>query len=277
MSEFKADLHCHSTFSDGSDAPDQLIVLAKTLELQGLSITDHDTIAAYERALPVAQAAQLLLLPGVEFSAVHRNEPVHVLGYAFHLGHPAIHQFCERHQRRRLERNARMLSNLRKLGFHVSEEELYQEQTGTIGRPHIALLLVKKEIVSSVKEAFHRYLGEGKPAYDPGEGIRVEETIACIHAAQGKAVLAHPHLLQRSSTIRDMLAMPFDGIEGYYAKMTAEQERRWIEIGIKKGWLVTGGSDYHGVVKPQIPLGCSWTGNETFQMLYEHYCTQSSL
>lgn len=276
-SNFRADLHCHSIYSDGSDTPSRLIQLAQESSLQGLSITDHDTITAYEEAIPVANQLKFPLLSGVEFSASHRGEAVHVLGYAFSLKHSSILHLCEKHRCRRLERNQRMIAKLRKLGFSISEEELYRGHTKTIGRPHLALLLIEKGIVRDIKEAFQRYLGEGKPAYDPGEVVSVEETIACIQAAGGKAILAHPHLLQRSTTVRDLLSMPFDGLEGFYAKMHSEQEKEWIAIGHKKGWIITGGSDYHGAIKPQIPLGCSWVGKDTFHILYDHYCAQSSL
>jgi len=274
---FRADLHCHSTCSDGSDSPEQLIHLAIELGLKGLSITDHDTIAAYETAIPLAKELNFPLLSGVEFSSSHREEPVHVLGYGFDLKSPFISEFCDRHQKRRRDRNAKILEKLRKHRIVISEDALYSRFHGTVGRPHIALLLVEQGVVTSVKEAFQKYLGEGKPAYYPGERITVEETIACIKSAGGKAILAHPHLLQRSTTIRDLLTMTFDGLEAYYAKMSPDQEKKWIEIAQEKQWILTGGSDYHGEVKPNIPLGASWVNQETFESLYEHFHSQSTV
>jgi predicted metal-dependent phosphoesterase TrpH len=271
MNNFRADLHCHTNCSDGTDSPERIIEHAITLGLSGLSITDHDTIEAYKTAMPRSKEKSFSLLSGIEFSASHRQESVHILGYAFPLDSFHINDFCLRHASRRTKRNQKILHNLKKLGISVTEEELKSFQSTTIGRPHIALMLIQKGFVTSMKEAFQKYLGEGKPAYDSGEKISVEETIDCIHQAGGFAILAHPQLLQRSTTIRDLLAMPLDGLEGYYAKIPLEQELEWINIAKKKNWLITGGSDYHGNVKPQNPLGSSWVQQETFEYLYERF------
>lgn len=265
------DLHCHTIYSDGTSTPDELFTLALEKGLKGLSITDHDTVAAYKEALPRAKERGLMLLPGIECSAIHRGEPVHVLGYAFVLDSPVIASFSKMHSVRREERNRKILSKLRKLGIAITEEELRGVGSGTLGRPHIALLLMQKGVVDSIKEAFGKYLGEGKAAYDPGERITVEETIDTIKKAGGKAILAHPQLIGKGRIERDMLTMPFDGLEGYYARLFPDQEEKWIKSAEKLGWIVTGGSDYHGTVKPQNPLGSSWTCQETFDLLYTHY------
>jgi 3',5'-nucleoside bisphosphate phosphatase len=266
---FRADLHCHSCFSDGTDTPEQLIQRALESGLSGLSITDHDTIAAYPEALEIARQKGLLLLNGVEFSASYRGEPVHILGYAYHLQSEAIAALCKRHKTRREERNRRILEKLRSLGIPIEPEEIdLSDFKGSRGRPHIAYALLKRGIVHSIQEAFERYLAEGKPAYDPGEPLSVEETIQTIHQAKGRAVLAHPHLIKRSTTVRAMLQMPFDGLECYYARMTAGQEKKWIDLAQQRKWLITGGSDYHGGTKPHNVLGSSWVGRETFDLLY---------
>lgn len=266
---FRADLHCHSTFSDGTDTPAELIEKAVQIGLSGLSITDHDTTEAYQVALPVAKAKGLMLLSGVEFSAAYREEPVHILAYGYNLASPSILELCARHTERRQARNLAIVENLHSLGIMVKPLELHHQ--GSWGRPHIAQAMVNLGVVQTVQEAFEVYLGEGKPAYDPGEPVSVEETIAIIHAGQGKAVLAHPHLLKRSTTIRAMLAMPFDGLECYYARLGPSQEKKWIDLARQRGWLITGGSDYHGLIKPQTMLGASWVGRETFELLYNHF------
>ncbi len=269
MSDFRADLHCHSTFSDGTDTPRQLIELALASGLSGLSITDHDTVAAYAEAFEIARSQALPLLNGVEFSASHRGEPVHILGYAYNMRSEAIAGLCARHHQRRQERNLRILDKLRALGITVDPADLHHQ--GTWGRPHIAHALMMRGIVQSIQEAFEVYLAEGRPGYDPGEPVSVEETIEIIHQGQGKAVLAHPHLLKKSTTIRDLLKMPFDGLEGYYARFTAGQEKKWIDLAQQRKWLITGGSDYHGSIKPHSALGTSWVGRETFDLLYTHF------
>lgn len=276
MNEFRADLHCHSTFSDGTDTPEELIGLALKQGLLGLSITDHDTIDAYQgETLAQAQKNNLLLLPGVELSATYRGDPVHVLGYGYSLKSPELHDFCKRHYLRRWNRLKAILKNLKKLGIVIEEEELLKGPR-SIGRPHLANILIERGVVRSVKEAFDKFLGEGKAAYSAGEPISVEETIEVIHKAKGKAILAHPHLIKKTTTIRAVLNMPLDGIEAYYARLAPAQEKEWVEKGTKKGWIITGGSDYHGATKPNNILGSSWVGKETFEGLYAHYLAVAS-
>lgn len=265
---FKADLHCHSNFSDGTDTPEQLIDLAIEKGLSGLSITDHDTFEAYARAVPYAQEKKLLLLTGVEFSSSFRTEPIHILGYGISLQSEALHELCERHKKRRGERNLRILQKLERLGYAIDPAELKADDR-TIGRPHIALALIKMGVVSSMREAFDQLLGEGKPAYTPGEVIEIEETIETIHQAGGKAILAHPQLIKKKSTFRQMLQKPFDGLEGFYARMPLHREGPYLEAAKERNWLITGGSDYHGSVKPQAELGSSWVDEETFYALYK--------
>ncbi len=267
---FRADLHCHSTFSDGTDAPETLIRMAIESGLSGLSITDHDTISAYPQALETARQHNFLLLPGVEFSASHQGNPVHILGYAFALGSEPLHRLCEKHRRRRLNRNRKILERLKGLGILIEESELGIEGH-TVGRPHIANLMIERGVVSTIKEAFDRYLGEGKRAYDPGEPVSIEETIETLHAAGGIAIIAHPHLIRRRTLVRYILKMPFDGIEGYYARFPPEVEREWVRIGTEKKWIITGGSDYHGANKPFNLLGSSWVDKETFDQLYARH------
>lgn len=274
MIPFRADLHCHSTFSDGTDSPEQLILLAAELGLRGLSITDHDTIAFYEKENFQRQKS-LFLLPGVEFSAMSRREPVHILAYGFSIDSESIKALCVRHQQRRHERNQRILKNLHNIGINLDLHDITHSLQGSWGRPHIAHELIKKGYVSSIQEAFELYLGEGKTAYDPGESVSVEETIEAIHQGRGKAVLAHPHLIKRSTTIRFLLELPFDGIECYYAKMAPMHEKKWLDIAHKKNWIITGGSDYHGKTKPYSELGSSWVGQETFDLLYNHFKSHS--
>lgn len=267
---FRADLHCHSTFSDGTDTPEMLIRQAVDIGLSGLSITDHDTLAAYAEALEFARRLNMRLLPGIEFSASYQGHPIHILGYAYALEAEPLLRLCERHRRRRLDRNRKILERLKGLGILIDEGEL-EIENHTVGRPHIANLLIEKGIVSSIQEAFDRYLGEGKRAYDPGEPVSVAETIEAIHAGKGLAVIAHPHLIKRRNIVRNLLKMPFDGIEAYYARFPPKLEREWIQIGTEKNWIITGGSDYHGGNKPYNLLGTSWVGEETFNRLYAHY------
>jgi 3',5'-nucleoside bisphosphate phosphatase len=278
IKEFRADLHCHTTCSDGSYSPQEIVKLAVETGLSGLSITDHDSIEAYQTAVPIAKELNLPLISGIEFSSMHKNVSVHVLAYSFSLSSPLIHSFCAKHHQRRLNRNQAILELLDKQGMPVSEEDLYSttksslpHQRQTLGRPHIALALVQKGYVESVQEAFQKYIGEGKSCYVPGSHFTVEETIQLIHQANGFAIIAHPHLIEPTSIVRDLLEMNFDGLEGYYARFHASEQKRWVKIGQHRGWIVTGGSDFHGDIKPTLPLGSSWVRQEIFQILLERF------
>lgn len=266
MIDFRADLHCHSTCSDGTATPEELIKLALASGLQALAITDHDTVEAYKTALPAARSAGLPLISGVEFSTMHKKNSIHILGYAFKLDHPAIEALCTLHLKRRQDRNNEIFGKLEKLGLPL-DRELVGGST-SIGRPHIAKAMMDKGYVKSYQEAFKLYLGEDKPAFSAGEPISVPETIAAIHEAGGVAVIAHPHLITNNQIFQELLEMPFDGIECYYANFMRDSCKRWLKIADRKKWLVTGGSDFHGTVKPNISLGSSWVGPDTFKALH---------
>jgi 3',5'-nucleoside bisphosphate phosphatase len=273
---FKADLHCHSCVSDGSYQPKELISIAKERGLQALSITDHDTIGAYDELRDSAlNLGTLTLIPGVELSTTFREEPVHILGYSFDLTSQSLREFCHYHYKRRQERFRIMLGKANKLGLEVSEEEILKEfkkenSLANLGRPHLAMMMFKKKWVRSVADAFHKFLGEGQSCYEPSELPSVEETIKQIHQAGGLAVLAHPHLIKREGVIPALLNMPFDGLEGYYSLFCKSRNERWVKTAAHKKWIVTGGSDFHGTPKPRVRLGCAWAPENTVQLLIDH-------
>ncbi len=271
MTEFRADLHTHTTSSDGSLTPSELVAAAVQANLSGLSITDHDTVDSYQEAIPAAAKLGLELLSGVEFTARDGRESVHILGYGFELEDASLRAFCARHVIRREERNRQILEKLTQLGLPVSEQELLAkfsfEGKKVYGRPHIAEVMVEKGYVTSLQEAFHEWIGEGKRAYAPGEDVSLQVTIDVIHNAGGRAVIAHPHLLKFPKTVRHIQTLPFDGIEAYYSRFTPASESRWVRLAKEKGWITTGGSDFHGAAKPRILLGCSWVNEEIFRLL----------
>lgn len=272
--DFRADLHCHTTCSDGTSTPEEMIHLAIKKGLSGLSITDHDTAEAYKTAVRIAKELSFPLIPGIEFSSMHKNISVHILGYSYDLNDPIIAEFCAKHKRRRKERNLAILDLLKEKGMPISPEDIQgneEIQEHTIGRPHIALAMLKKGYISTLQEAFNEYIGNGKPCYVTGGYFTAEETIDIIHKAKGLAIIAHPHLLESKEILNELLEMPFDGIEGYYAHFSPQQNEKWIKIGKERKWIITGGSDFHGTIKPTNHLGSSWVGKETFDHLYNHY------
>ena len=268
---FKADLHCHSTASDGTDSPEELLNLAKKAGLKGLSITDHDTLAAYTPQLfEKAKELDLLLGSGIELSCRFGKESVHVLGYAFDHTSKELLTFCEKHQSARFERNKKIIQKLTKMGMPIGEDWLFDgdKPKWGIGRPHIALKLMEKGYIKDVREAFSRYIGDGKPAYEPSSTFSVEETIEIIHSASGKAFVAHPHLIVRKKTLNAILSMNFDGIECYYGQFPLDKIQPWLSLAKEKNWLISGGSDYHGSVKPESYLGSRYVDEKTFQAIF---------
>lgn len=270
MNHFRADMHCHTTASDGTFTPREILQEAKRCGLGGLSITDHDTVAAYPEAIRYAADLEIALISGAEFSTEHLGESVHVLCYAFHLEHPSIAALCDYHKKRRVVRFLKMLKKLQDHGFALKEEE-FDMADRSIGRPHLAMGLVAKGYAASISEVFHNYLGDGKSCHVPSETLSTAETLRIIREANGLAIIAHPHLIRNQKVLLELLKLPFDGIESYYARFTPVQEKRWVKIGEHRGWLITGGSDFHGKTKPDIPLGCSWVGAALFEKLQDRY------
>lgn len=285
MVPFRADLHCHSTCSDGTMTPEQLLHHASEIGLKALSITDHDTLDAYtDDILALAKDLKIELLPGVEFSTILNSTSVHLLGYNFSLKDPKILAFCARHKDRRIMRYREILKLLANHGIKIDEEELLTLAIATqpslknriIGRPHIALMMVKLGYVKTIQEAFKKYLGDGCSCYVQGEYITPEETIEILHNAGGIAVIAHPHLINDSKILLRLLAMKIDGIECYYSRFQEKEHKRWVKIAQRHNFLITGGSDFHGDVKPTIPLGCSWIDEEHFRKLQNYVIPRPS-
>ena len=261
-----ADLHCHTTCSDGTVSPCALIQMAKELNLRGLCITDHDTVAAYPEAIQAAREARIHLGTGIEFSSVFAGHDVHILGYDIDLESEALAELCKKHESRRTKRNQQIVENLRKEGMEIPQ----LSSKGILGRPHIAAALVEQGHVSSIKEAFRLYLGEGKRCYVRGETVSIEETIRAIHAAKGKAFLAHPHLLPSNVPIPKLLENPFDGIECFYGTMPSSD--KWQKVAAEKKLFVSGGSDFHGATRPHVSLGCQGVDEKTFNRIFNHVC-----
>ena len=262
----KIDLHIHTTASDGTLSPAQVIARAVKLGLRAISITDHDTIAGSRAALQTGIPAAIDFLTGVEISAAppaSYNIPgsLHLLGYGIDLEDPGINQALEKLQQARKNRNPRILERLRQLGIDLSLDEIRRHVgSGQLGRPHIAQLLVEKQVVSSIDEAFEKLLGNGKPAYVDKYRLPCGHTIEAIRTAGGLAVLAHPGLLPiESDRLEPLLAglkkMGIQGLEVFYTEHSAAQTRWFAELARRHELLMTGGSDFHGAIQPEIEMG----------------------
>lgn len=272
--DFRADLHIHTHFSDGSNTPEEILHLAKENNLLGLSITDHDTTAAYSDELfDLANDLDLKLLPGVEISSGLANSTVHILGYNIDLSNKAFQDFLQQVQEKRNLRNIEILKKLNEKNIKITQTDLdeFIEKKNiaktVVGRVHIAQLLKEKGYVESIVQAFSKYIKDDGPCFILGDKFAPQEVIDQIHLAGGKAIIAHPSTFKSFKTLRALLELNFDGIETHYAKLLPQEEKRWLKIASEKNWIPTGGSDFHGTVKPYLTLGCSWVSEDIFNRL----------
>ncbi len=263
------DLHSHSVYSDGSLTPQELIALAKQKELTGISLTDHDTFQGFFDA----QNQGIPVLPGVEISAEFEKKSIHVLGYAFNPHDNAFAEFCLKIRQWRRDRLRDMCLLLTKNGMPIDEADVIttQDPNYTYGRVHIALALMQKGYIKTVRDAFKRHIGDNSASYVPGKKCSVQEAIDAIHAARGFAVLAHPHLISSKSLARRLVALNFDGLEAHYARYDAQVNDHWVQKARARGMFVTGGSDFHGLPKPESYLGSASCPQDVFEMLMAHY------
>ncbi len=274
------DLHIHSTASDGSLTPADIIAHAQKLNLAAIAITDHDSVDGSKGALQIGIPPSLHFLTGVEISAAHPpffpgSGSFHILGYAIHLDNRDLNQALGKLQEARKNRNPEILKRLNKLGFRISLEEVTQAVgKGQLGRPHIAYAMLKKGFVASISEAFDKYLGDAGPAYVDKDRIECEQAINIIRAAGGVPVLAHPALLniendqKLDALLQNLMKIGLAGIEVYYPGHSPQQIRQYAELAGKYGLLMTGGTDFHGSITPDIKMG---SGNGDLLVPYSLY------
>lgn len=260
------DLHAHSNASDGSDAPAELIARAARAGLDALALTDHDTIEGIGEAQLAADRHGVHLVPGCELSCTVEQGAMHLLVYFlsghFVAGGPGpLQDRLAGLQAGRLTRNARIASTLTENGLPVTEEEIAAEAgTGSVGRPHIAAVLVRKGHVGSIQEAFDQWLAYGRPAYFARDRLTPAEAIALAHASGAVAVLAHPTTLgleppALEAFVGELTGLGLDGLECEYGRYTPDERASFRALAERFTLCPTGGSDYHGTYKPDLALG----------------------
>jgi hypothetical protein len=254
------DLHTHSTASDGTMSPAELVKYAHQKGLSAIAITDHDTIDGVGEAVAAGKNWGIEVVPGMELSVGYYDHTVHLLGYLFDCRHKELHLALAKLQAGRIERNKKIIANLNRLGCPVRFSELQQSAgTGQNGRPHIAKLMVAKQCVGSMDEAFGKYLGREGLAYASRFVYGAREAINLIKDAGGIAVLAHPRQLDKSvdnfpGALRRLREMGLDGIEVYYPNHSRQFKKQLISLAEQFSLLMTGGSDYHGSIRPGTTL-----------------------
>lgn len=253
------DLHIHTTASDGSLPPTQVVQLARKKGFSLIAVTDHDTMGGVAEALEAGKKYNVDVVPGVEISSGVTLE-VHMLGYGMSPDHPVMKAMMEDMRAARVERMERIIENLQKMGVPITVEEVEAVAGGAIGRPHIAQVLIAHGLVPDVRTAFREYIGVGAKAYVERRKMTSEQVIANIRAAGGVPVLAHGGLLRISEVelnqwIDSMAKKGLMGLECYHNAHTPQMERLLRAAAERNGLLVTGGSDFHGASRPDVEMG----------------------
>lgn len=250
------DLHTHSTYSDGSLTPEQLVQKAVKSGLDGIALTDHDTVAGLEEAMAAAEKHHYTLLPGIELTTDFGDSEAHILGYNLDYTNPKLLQKLDIILKSRTERARLIIKRLNKAKIPLSWEEVKAEtSSGFVGRTHIfRALQTSGQIRSAGREEFNYYLGKNGIAYVPHQEIGTYEAIELIIESGGIPVLAHPGRMADEQVIAKLVKNGLQGIEAYYPTHTTEQTERYLQLAAQYQLIVTGGSDYHGVFS-QTRLG----------------------
>jgi predicted metal-dependent phosphoesterase TrpH len=251
-----ADLHVHTSCSDGTFTPAQLVKEAVARGVSALAIVDHDTTEAIAEAQSQAQGTDLEIIPGIELTAQHENQEIHILGYFLDYQNQELQEQLKLIQSNRIERALKIIGNLKQLGLALNPQTVFGiSGKATVGRMHIARALVKDGFVGSTAEAFRKYIGDKSAAYVLGFRLSVLEAIGLIHSAGGVAVLAHPYMLNNDALITEFAGYGLEGIEVYYPEHSQAMVNFYLDLAKKLNLLVTGGTDFHGSAKPEIKLG----------------------
>ena len=256
------DLHIHSTASDGSLSPAEIIETAKKVGLRAIAITDHDTIEGSVEALRHQDSSGVEILSGIEISASFDSGTMHMLGYMMRLDDVALRQALKVLQEARANRNLEIIKRLQDLGVDISYDEVLEiSGGGQTGRPHIAKVLVHKRVVQSINEAFIAFLRKGRPAYVERYRLLPVEAIQTILGAGGLPVLAHPFTLNAKTEggldrlLAELKQAGLKGVEVYYPGHGLELTARYERLAHRHGLLITGGTDFHGTVTPGVHIG----------------------
>lgn len=255
------DLHCHTLHSDGTDTSEQLALLADSLGLSAVCLTDHDTLGGIPDLLAAQPRVKTRLLVGTELSCRFLGRSLHVLGLLVDPSHPPFQQRLEEVRQGREERNLRMLSRLKELGFPITLGDVQaQATTPLLSRVHVAKALAARGFVRLPGEAFERLIGDEGPAFVPRVEPTPGEAARWIREAGGVPVVAHPGRFaggdfRWDEAMADLQRQGLEGLEGYYGEYRAAEQTYFLGLARRLGMVVTGGSDYHGTHKPGLSLG----------------------
>ena len=264
------DLHTHSTFSDGTFTPSQLVKYAEEKGLKAFALTDHDTTEGIKEAKSIETNVEVI--SGVEISTRYDKKEIHIVGLYVNENDADLNKQLKYYREKRVTRNFEILEKLNSLGVNITIDDVRESCTGdVISRAHIAKALVSKGFVGSYTEAFDRYLGDNKCAYVPRETLNYEESMELITKAGGVPVLAHPLLYKMSDTNLENMMVKLrqkglKAVEVYYSTHSNSDTQHVMAMANRVGLIYSGGSDFHGATKPKIDMG---TGMGKLAVPYE--------
>lgn len=266
------DLHVHSTCSDGTFTPEELVEYALKKGLAAFALTDHDTTDGIRRAAAAAEGSSLLVIPGIELSTEYHGSDVHILGLGIHPDNPAFRNYLQQFRRSRDLRNEKMIQKLRDYGIDISQDSMKEQFPDCVWtRAHFALYLKSRGYVKEMWDAFPRYIGDHAPCYVPREGITPAQAVRLVRSGGGHPVLAHPLLYHFSREKLEQLVSSLadeglQGIEAIYSTNRGSDESSMKQLARRHGLAITGGSDFHGANKKDIDLG---SGKGNLRIPYE--------
>ena len=248
------DLHSHTTASDGTFTPEELVREAARRGVRVLAVTDHDSTEGLAAALDEATRHRPLeIVPGIEINCDVEGGEVHVLGYCLDYEAPWFQDFCRAQREERRARVHRMAARLADLGMPIDAEEVFAiVREGSAGRPHVAQVMVRRGYVKTVREAFDRFLASGKPGHVPRAKLAPADAVRLIRRAGGVPVLAHPGIGDHDALIPSLVEAGLMGIECYYSEHSAAKTAGYVETCRRLDLVATGGSDFHG---PKVRAG----------------------
>lgn len=265
------DLHTHSIYSDGTEAPAAIVRAAKDAGLAFVALTDHDTVMGVPEAMAEGARIGMRVVPGVEFD-VDYSVTMHILGLGIDPDAPEVRKTLAESAEKRERRNAAMFARLRDVGCPIEDAV---EGGGLITRLHMANALVKKGYAASRADAFDKYLLKGRPGFVRSENISIAQAVAVTHAAGGIAVLAHPCQIRADKHAAVLAAVQsgIDGIEAFYPGTTEGERTLFLSLARQHGLIVTSGSDFHGANRPAATLGCAFVDTPLLLPVFERFMT----
>lgn len=250
------DLHLHTTASDGTLSPPEVVRQAAAAGAQTIAFTDHDTMAGVEAAIPLAQELGIELIAGVELNTDAQGAEVDILAYFLPPYDESFQTLLQARQKDRIRRARDIIVKLNELGLHITYERVREIAPGIVARPHIAQAMIEKNYVATQAEAYEQYIGFGAPAYVERDDLHPAQAIRYVRDAGGLPIIAHPGLIGNDDLVLALLQAGAAGLEAYYPEHTARDIEHYLKMARTQRVIVTAGSDCHGPGrKKSYPIG----------------------